>query len=86
MGGPGLGRGAHTIISLHYPGDAETARCAAEAEALLKHIHYKNKASFPFKHYITRLNECFELMDDNTIAVNIVPCDSTVFSHGISLR
>jgi hypothetical protein len=61
----GDGRGAHEIISLHYRGDAETARRAAEAEALLERLHYKNEASFSFERYITRLNECFELMDDN---------------------
>jgi hypothetical protein len=61
----GDGRGAHEIISLHYRGDAETARRATEAEALLERLHYKNEASFPFERYITRLNKYFELMDDN---------------------
>jgi hypothetical protein len=61
----GDGRDAHLLITQHYRGDAETAFCASEAEAALNRLHYRNEASFPFERYITRMSECFELMDDN---------------------
>jgi hypothetical protein len=38
---------------------------AAEAEASLNHLHYRSEAVFPFERYITRMSECFELMEDN---------------------
>jgi hypothetical protein len=62
---PGDGWDAHLILTRHYRGDAETALRAAEAEASLNHLHYRNEAVFPFKQYITRMSECFELMEDN---------------------
>lgn len=65
----GDGRGAHLLIMNHYRGDAETARRAAEAEAQLERLHYKNEAAFPFEKYVTRLNECFELLEDNDQAL-----------------
>jgi hypothetical protein len=61
----GDGRDAHLLITQHYRGDAETALRALEAEAALNRLHYRNEASFPFERYITRMSECFELMDDN---------------------
>jgi hypothetical protein len=65
------GRGAHQIITTHYWEDTETAhRRAAEAEAFLDHLHYKNEKAFPFKKYITRLNKCFELLDENDQSIS----------------
>jgi hypothetical protein len=61
----GDGRDAHLIITRHYRGDAETALRAAEAEASLNRLHYRSEAVFPFERYITRMSECFELMEDN---------------------
>jgi hypothetical protein len=61
----GDGRDAHLIITRHYYGDAETALCAAEVEASLNRLHYRSEAVFPFERYITRMSECFELMEDN---------------------
>jgi hypothetical protein len=62
----GNGRQAHQIISTtHYRGTAETARRAAEAEAMLERLHYKSEASFSFEKYVTKMNECFELLKDN---------------------
>jgi hypothetical protein len=61
----GDGRAAHIFLTNHYLGTAEAGRRAAEAEAQLARLHYKNKASFPFEKYITRLYECFEALDDN---------------------
>jgi hypothetical protein len=66
----GDGRGAHLIIMTHYRGDAETARRAAEAEAQLDRLFYKNEAAFPFETYVTHLNECFELLKDNEQALS----------------
>jgi hypothetical protein len=63
--GNGNGRQAHQIITTHYSGTAETARRAAEAEAMLERLHYKSEASFTFERYVTKMNECFELMKDN---------------------
>jgi hypothetical protein len=57
----GNGRQAHQIITTHYRGTAETARQADEAEAMLERLHYKCEASFSFKKYVTKMNECFEL-------------------------
>jgi hypothetical protein len=62
---PGDGRDAHLILTRHYRGDAETALRAAEAEASLHRLHYRSEAVFPFERYITRMSECFELMEDN---------------------
>jgi hypothetical protein len=53
------------ILTRHYRGDAETALRAAEAEASLYRLHYRSEAVFPFERYITRMSECFELMEDN---------------------
>jgi hypothetical protein len=61
----GNGRQAHQIITTHYRGTAETARRAAEAEAMLERLHYKSEASFSFEKYVTKMNECFELLKDN---------------------
>jgi hypothetical protein len=61
----GDGRDAHLLITQHYRGDAETALRAAEAEATLNRLHYRNETSFSFERYITRMSECFELMEDN---------------------
>jgi hypothetical protein len=61
----GDGRAAHIHLTDHYLGTAETSRRAAEAEAQLARLHYKNEASFPFEKYITRLYECFEALEDN---------------------
>jgi hypothetical protein len=46
-------------------GTAEAGRRAAEAEAQLARLHYKNNALFPLEKYITQLYECFEALDDN---------------------
>jgi hypothetical protein len=59
------GHQAHQIITTHYQGTAETARRAAEAEAMLERLHYKSKVSFLFEKYVTKMNECFELLKDN---------------------
>jgi hypothetical protein len=61
----GNGRQAHQIIMTHYRGTAEMARRAAEAEAMLERLHYKSEASFSFEKYVTKMNECFELLKDN---------------------
>jgi hypothetical protein len=61
----GDGRAAHLLIDRHYRGDAETALRAAEAEATLQKLHYRNEAVFSFEKYITRMCECFELLEDN---------------------
>jgi hypothetical protein len=61
----GDGRHAHTITTTHYRGTAETARRAAEAESMLECLHYMSEASFSFEKYVTKMNECFKLMDDN---------------------
>jgi hypothetical protein len=62
----GNGRSAHILISEHYRGTAETARRAAEAEAQLAKLFYKGETPlFKFETYITRLRECFELLEDN---------------------
>jgi hypothetical protein len=61
----GDGRAAHLLIDKHYRGDAETALRAAEAEATLQKLHYRNEAVFSFEKYITRMCECFELLEDN---------------------
>jgi hypothetical protein len=62
----GDGRSAHILIVEHYRGTAETARRAAEAEARLAKLFYAGeKPLFNFEKYITRLRECFELLDDN---------------------
>jgi hypothetical protein len=62
----GDGRDAHLIITRHYRGDAEVALRAAVAESKLSKLHYRgNEAVFSFETYITRMSECFELMDDN---------------------
>jgi hypothetical protein len=54
------------IITRHYRGDAEVALRAAVAEAKLTRLHYRgNEAVFSFDNYITRMSECFELMEDN---------------------
>jgi hypothetical protein len=53
------------LITQHYHGDAKTALHVAEAEATLNQLHYRNETSFLFQHYITRMSECFELMEDN---------------------
>jgi hypothetical protein len=66
----GDGRHAHTIITTHYRGTAETARRAAEAESMLERLHYKSEASFSFERYVTKMNECFELMEDNDQALS----------------
>jgi hypothetical protein len=45
---------------------AETARRASEAEARLAKLFYTGeKPLFKFETYITRLRECFELLEDN---------------------
>ena len=49
----------------HYLGTAGAGRRAAEAEAQLARLHYKNEVSFPFEKYITRLYECFGALDEN---------------------
>jgi hypothetical protein len=57
---------AHLIITRHYRGDAEVALRAAVAEAKLAKLHYRgNESVFSFETYITRMSECFELMEDN---------------------
>jgi hypothetical protein len=61
----GDGRAAHLIIEHHYRGDAETAVRAAEAEARLHRLHYRNESALPFEQYVTKISECFELMADN---------------------
>jgi hypothetical protein len=61
----GDGRAAHLLIDKHYRGDAETALRAAEAEATLQKLHYWNEAVFSFEKYVTRMSECFELLEDN---------------------
>jgi hypothetical protein len=61
----GDGRAAHLLIDKHYRGDAETALRAAEAKATLQKLHYRNEAVFSFEKYITRMSECFELLEDN---------------------
>jgi hypothetical protein len=62
----GDGRNAHLLLTRHYRGDAEVALRAAEAEADLNRLHYRgNEAVFSFNKYITRMSECFELMEDN---------------------
>jgi hypothetical protein len=60
----GDGCATHIYLTKHYLGTAETGR-AAEAEAQLLRLHYKNEASFPLEKYITRLHECFEALEDN---------------------
>jgi hypothetical protein len=32
---------------------------------MLERLHYKSEASFSFKKYVTKMNECFELLQDN---------------------
>jgi hypothetical protein len=59
----GDGRAAHIFLSEHYLGTAETGRRAAEAEAQIQRLHYKNEASFTFEKYTTRLYECFEALE-----------------------
>jgi hypothetical protein len=62
----GNGRSAHILISEHYRGTAETAQRATEAEAQLARLFYKGETPlFKFEMYITRLRECFELLEDN---------------------
>lgn len=61
----GNGRAAHLLIEEHYRGDAEVALRAASAEARMKGLFYKQQSSMPFEKYLTRLNECWELMEDN---------------------
>jgi hypothetical protein len=54
------------IITRHFRGDAEVALRAAVAEAKLTKLHYRgNELVFLFETYITRMSECFELMEDN---------------------
>jgi hypothetical protein len=65
----GDGRHAHQIITMHYRGDAETARRVAEAEAFLERLHFKSEALFSFEKYTTRLNKCFKLLEDNDQAL-----------------
>jgi hypothetical protein len=61
----GNGPSAHILISEHYHGKAETARRASEAEAQLAKLFYTGeKTLFNFEKYITRLRECFELLED----------------------
>jgi hypothetical protein len=62
----GDGRAAHIFLTGHYYlGTAEAGRRAAEAEAQLARLHYKNEALFPFEKYIMRLCDCFEALEDN---------------------
>jgi hypothetical protein len=62
----GDGRRAHILISEHYRGTAETAKRAAEADALLARLYYKGETpNFTFEKYVTRLREAFELLADN---------------------
>jgi hypothetical protein len=62
----GDGRRAHLLISEHYRGTAETAKRAAEADALLARLFYKGETqNFTFETYVTRLREAFELLADN---------------------
>jgi hypothetical protein len=59
------GHAAHLIIEHHYCGDAETAVRAAEVEARLHRLHYRNELALPFEQYVKKISECFELMADN---------------------
>jgi hypothetical protein len=59
----GNGRSAHILISEHYRGTAETARCATEAKAQLARLFYKGET--PLFKFETCLRECFELLEDN---------------------
>jgi hypothetical protein len=61
----GDGCAAHLLIDKHYHCDAKMALCAAEAKVTLQKLHYRKEAVFFFEKYITRMCECFELLEDN---------------------
>ena len=61
----GNGRQAHQLLRDHYQGDGEVSRLAAEADAKLKALHYKNEAAFPFERYISKMKDCFDDLRDN---------------------
>jgi hypothetical protein len=52
-------------LEQHYLGTEHTARRAADAEARLRKLHYKNESVFKFEDYITGLYEVFEMLEDN---------------------
>jgi ribosomal protein S13 len=56
------GRAAFAKLSKQYDGDGEIIKRRAQADQILKEVHYKCEHTFPFESFVTKLKGCFEVM------------------------
>ncbi len=58
------GRAACLLLREHSVGEAHDQRRAASAHAKLKSLFWKNKSSFPFEKFLSKMNEAFMEKED----------------------
>ena len=59
------GRDAHFALCAHYDGPGETQKRIAEARHMLSTAHYKAEHIFNFEKFVTRLQEAYQILEDN---------------------
>ena len=60
----GDGRAASKALTDHYKGLAHQNLSAAEADAILETLHWKNEFVYPFDTYLTNLTKVFKSKQD----------------------
>ena len=60
----GDGRAAFKALTDHYKGPAHQNLSAAEADAILETLHWKNEFVYPFDTYLTNLTKVFKSKQD----------------------
>ena len=60
----GDGRAAFKALTDHYKGPAHQNLSAAEADAILETLHWKNEFIYPFDTYLTNLTKVFKSKQD----------------------
>lgn len=51
----------------HYDGPAQVEKRIAEAHAILERVYYKSEQTFSFEQYTTKLNEAFDILEENGV-------------------
>ena len=59
------GRDTHYALSAHYDGPGETQKRITEARHMLSTVHYKAEHIFTFEKFITRLQDTYQILEDN---------------------
>ena len=59
------GRADLKALTSYYEGEGNTTRCIAEAERLRETLHYKSERALPFCTFLNKLEQMFNIFDEN---------------------